>query len=95
MKLDITEDALKWYENEYEITENTDLRLFVRYGGVGGLIPGFSLGISLEEPNDIFVKKEINKLTFYIEQEDKWYFDNHDLYIGFNQKLKEPEFIYQ
>ena len=95
MKLDITKEAVKWYENEYEITEITSLRFFVRYGGVGGLVPGFSLGISLEEPNDIYAKKEIDKLTFYIEQEDKWYFEKHDLYIDFNQELNEPEFIYQ
>lgn len=95
MKLEITDKAVEWYENEYEITDMTQMRLFVRYGGIGGLIPGFSLGLSIETPNDIHAEKTINNLTFYIEKQDAWYFEDKDLFIDFNHDLQEPKFIYQ
>lgn len=95
MNLEITDQAIEWYKNEYEIKEDTMLRLFVRYGGVGGLIPGFSLGISLESPDEIHIKKTAGNLTFYIEEKDTWYFEDKNLYIGFNEDLHEPEFIYE
>lgn len=95
MKLDVTNQAAEWYKNEYEISKKTELRLFVRYGGVGGLIPGFSLGVSIEEPNEIYTQKTIDSLTIYIEAQDAWYFDDKDLLIEFNQDLLEPEFTYE
>lgn len=95
MNLEITDNAIEWYENEYEIKEQTMLRLFVRYGGIGGLIPGFSLGISLENANDIHTKKTVGNLTFYIEEKDTWYFEDKDLLIEYSDELQEPKFIYQ
>ncbi len=95
MKLDVTDKAVEWYENEYEIIDMTQMRLFVRYGGIGGLIPGFSLGLSIETPNDIYAEKTINNMTFYIEKQDAWYFEDKDLLIDFNHDLQEPKFIYQ
>ena len=95
MNLEVTDKAVKWYENEYEITEKTPMRLFVRYGGIGGLIPGFSLGLSIENPNDIHAEKTINNITFYIEEQDAWYFEDKDLLIEFNHDLHEPKFIYE
>lgn len=95
MKLEVSDKAVEWYENEYEITNKTEMRLFVRYGGFGGLIPGFSLGLSIESPNEVHIKKTINKITFYIEKQDAWYFEDKDLFIEFNHDLHEPEFTYQ
>src|SRR5699024_11966405 len=73
MNLDITEAAAEWYKDEFDISQKANLRLFVRYGGVGGLVPGFSIGINIEEPNQIYVEKTINNLTIYIEEKDAWY----------------------
>ncbi len=94
MKLDITNLAAEWYEEEYDITKDTELRLFVRYGGVGGLIPGFSLGVNIEESDEIYAEKTIENLTIYIEEKDAWYFDDKNLLIEFNHDLSEPEFTY-
>ena len=95
MNLDITEAAAEWYKDEFDLSQKANLRLFVRYGGVGGLVPGFSIGINIEEPNQIYAKKTINSLTIYIEEKDAWYFGDKDLLIEFNYNLHEPKFIYK
>ncbi|MBM7598443.1 uncharacterized protein YneR [Virgibacillus halotolerans] len=94
MKLDISQEAVDWYRTELDIDESKTLRFFVRYGGVGGKIPGFSLGITSEQPEAIHASAKSAGITFYIEESDAWYFEDSDLEIKLNKQLDEPEFNY-
>ncbi|WP_245301405.1 HesB/YadR/YfhF family protein [Virgibacillus natechei] len=94
LKLQISKEAAKWYQKELDITEPTYLRFYVRYGGFGGNIPGFSLGIKKENPENIYSSAEIDNIIFYIESKDVWYFEDNDLKINMNRKLMEPDFKY-
>ncbi len=85
---------MDWYRTELDIDELKALRFFVRYGGVGGKIPGFSLGIRSEQPEAIHASTKSNGITFFIEEADAWYFEGCDLEIKFNRQLNEPEFHY-
>lgn len=93
MNIQITNKAAKWYKEEFEIDQQAQLRFFVRYG-FGGLIPGFSLGISYDTPKDVYASSNVEGITFFIENKDAWYFDDKDLKIEINEQSKEPEFIY-
>ncbi|ASS91301.1 MAG: hypothetical protein C6W58_04930 [Bacillaceae bacterium] len=90
MKLNITDDAAKWYKEELELNEGDAVRFFVRYGGCGHVQSGFSLGIAKEAPNQIGIKAEKLGVTFYVEHDDLWYFDNHDVTIQLDEKIHEP-----
>lgn len=94
MKIEITEAAVQWFKSEYDIDGDTSLRLFVRYGGFGGNIPAFSLGVNIEEPNSIHTQKKVDNLTFFVEESDAWYFEEKDLSITINENLHEPQFNY-
>lgn len=95
MNLHVTTDTAKWYKNELSITTSGFIRFFPRYG-FGGHIPGFSIGINQEHPKKIHVSTEVENITFYIEREDAWYFDDmKEISIEFNQQLNEPEFIFK
>lgn len=95
LKITITDEAVRWYKEELELSDPTYIRFHVRYGGIGGNIPGFSLGISLEEPSQIHTSIEKDFVTFYIEESDAWYFDNKDLIISFDKQINEPQFTYK
>lgn len=95
MNIVISEDAVNWYAQELDINPKSSLRFFVRYGGIGGLIPGFSLGINIEEPKIIHTSVTKNDIQFFIEEEDAWYFENKDLVITFNENIGEPQFTYE
>lgn len=94
MKLDISQEAVDWYREELDLDDWKALRFFVRYGGVGGKIPGFSLGITSEEPEVIHASAKKDGITFYIDETDAWYFEDSDLAIELNKQLNEPEFNY-
>ncbi|HLS35677.1 MAG TPA: HesB/YadR/YfhF family protein [Bacillota bacterium] len=94
MKIHMSEEAAKWYKEEMLLENGDFVRFFPRYGGVGGNIPGFSIGIKSDTPNQIAAKVTLSEITFYIENDDLWYFDKKDLKVNFNDKLNEPEYSY-
>ncbi len=95
MKLSIEEEAAIWYRDEINLKQGDYVRFFVRYGGSGGVQPGFSLGVSHDTPDEVGSFTESSGITFYVEQKDLWYFDGHDLLVKYNEKYREPEFQYE
>lgn len=45
-----------------------------------------------DTPESSSIKNEKDGVTFFIEDEEAWYFDGKDLIIDFNSILGEPEF---
>jgi uncharacterized protein YneR len=95
MNLQITSDAAAWYKEELSLTDGNFVRFYVRYGGCSTVQSGFSLGISTDTPDDIGAKSVMAGITFYIEEKDLWYFDDHDLLIEYHSDYEEPVFHYQ
>lgn len=94
MELTITEDAAQWYIDELDIDDDSYLRFYVRYGGVGGLVPGFSIGVNLNSPQHIHTSTVVKGITFYIEESDAWYFEGKNLHISIDERSLEPKFSY-
>ena len=94
MKITITEQAAAWYEKELQ-PDGGFVRFYVRYGGHSPVQSGFSLGVSLDAPEDLGASAEMNSVTYYVEANDIWYFDEHDLHIEYNEKYEEPIFRYE
>jgi len=94
MKLIISKEAAQWYKKELDVEDTDTLRFYVRYGGVGGKIPGFSLGIKVDHPQNIHASTELEGVLFFVEQTDGWYFEESDLNISFDDKRQEPVMNY-
>ncbi|MFK2825165.1 HesB/YadR/YfhF family protein [Bacillus sp. B190/17] len=94
MNIQLDPRVLIWFKDEMNVSSGHYIRFFVRYGGSSPLHQGFSLGVSKDEPIEIGTKIEADGAVYFIEQSDLWYFDNHDLYVKYNEKLDEPEYEY-
>lgn len=96
MKITINEKAVSWYKNELYLEDGASIRFFARYGGQSPLHKGFSLGLSTNDtPYEAGAEQTADGITFFIEENDLWFFDEHDLVIGYNEKLEEPEYRYE
>lgn len=95
MDIIMSDEVVDWFKQEYDITGKQTLRFFVRYGGLGGNIPAFSLGVNIESPNDLHTATTVDDITFYVEEADAWYFEDKDLVVSLNEKLSEPIFEYK
>ncbi|MFC2946905.1 HesB/YadR/YfhF family protein [Virgibacillus sediminis] len=95
MELKVSKEAAEWYKRELDVEDDTaSLRFYVRYGGMGGNIPGFSLGVKESNPEDPHTSQEVERINFFIENADVWYFDGKDLEITYSRKSDEPQFKY-
>lgn len=96
MEIEITSEAAKWYKRELFVEDEAFVRFFVRYGGFGGRIPGFSVGISVEDqPSTIYKSTEKENVVFYIAESDAWYFEGNKLKIEIEEDGKEPKLIFE
>lgn len=94
MEIRISEDAQKWFHDEVGLKSGSSIRFTIRYGG-SGLQPGFSLGLSVEQPENPTAKTESKGVTYFVESADEWYFDGHDLTVGYDAALDEPKYEYE
>ncbi|KKK38492.1 hypothetical protein WQ57_07750 [Mesobacillus campisalis] len=79
----IDQNAYKWFEAEFQTQKPFFIRLYPQYAGFGEKNKGYSLAFSLENPNIAATKQEINGITFYVESNDTWFFDETDVDIKF------------
>lgn len=89
MKLSVTPAAVKCFTEEWGYNPGDCVRLFVRYAG-GGAEP-FTFGIKKGKPEDIGVSTNEKNITYYIEETDLWFLDNHDLTID----CKHEEIVFK
>lgn len=95
MKIMISEKALQWFKDEMEVGANDYIRFYARYGGSSPFHEGFSLGMNRETPHDVAVETVKDGIHFYIENDDLWFFNDHDLYVDLNEKLDELVYDYK
>ncbi|WP_342525556.1 HesB/YadR/YfhF family protein [Chryseomicrobium sp. FSL W7-1435] len=95
MKIEISQQALSWFETEMEATEGEWIQFYARYGGSSKLHEGFTLGMTKAEPDEAAVQQDENGIHFYIEERDLWYFDGHDLHVELHPERQEITFDYK
>lgn len=95
MKLEITDEALKWFKEVVEVDEGDSVKFFAQYGGSSPVQSGFSIGFSIHEtPIKSGVSTEKNGITFFVEEADLWYFDGHNLIVEYDEDSKEITYQY-
>lgn len=94
MKFLISDSAKDWYLRELNPKKNDCIRFFVQYGGHSGIQKGFSLGIRIDTPINSGVLISTGEVNFYIEEDDLWFFDNHDVSITLLENDEYPQMNY-
>ena len=94
MNIKVTDQALRWFKEELEFSSGDMIRFYARYGGSSPFHEGFSLGMNREEWHDVGVKQTIDGVHFYIEKDDLWFFNEHDLLVDVNLETEELKYEY-
>ena len=95
MNIALTDEALNWFKREMEVESGDTIRFYARYGGSSPFHEGFSLGMTREEPIEIGVKTEIDGVTYYINEKDVWFFNNHNLHVDIDATNDELKYDYR
>ncbi|GAB0167791.1 HesB/YadR/YfhF family protein [Lysinibacillus sp. CTST325] len=95
MNIVLTDEALQWFKQEMEVESRDTIRFYARYGGSSPFHEGFSLGMTREEPINIGVKTIIEDVTYYIDEKDLWFFNDHSLYVDVDVTNDELKYEYK
>jgi uncharacterized protein YneR len=95
MKIILSTEALNWFKEEMAAETGDSIKFFARYGGASPLHDGFSLGVRMEDPDEVAFETEHNGVQYYIERRDEWYFLEHDLHVNVDPKLDELIYSYE
>ncbi|CAH1211258.1 MULTISPECIES: HesB/YadR/YfhF family protein [Paenibacillus] len=90
----VSDRAAKWYKEELSLNEGDSIRFFARYSSGGGLHPGFSLGIAVEEPKHPAEQTEVSGIRFYMEEHDYWYLKGHELHVDVVEEGQDIAYRY-
>ncbi|GAA0490297.1 hypothetical protein GCM10008986_15310 [Salinibacillus aidingensis] len=94
MTLKITKEAANWYIDEMDLEQGDYLQFFVKlYGGIPTIFPSYFLGVAEGIDGEIAIQEDMEGIHFYINNQDKWLLDNHDLTIELDDD--EPKFIFE
>lgn len=89
MFISIDDKAATWFSQEFEVIKPISIRMFPQYAGFGQQHKGYCLAFSAETPQDIGFRKEINGITFFIEGNDVWFFENTETYLSVDDYMNE------
>ncbi|MEH7093533.1 HesB/YadR/YfhF family protein [Neobacillus vireti] len=95
MFISIDEKAALWFMREFEMKKPINIRLFPQYAGFGEKNKGFSLAFSAEQPENVGYTQEMNGITFYVEGNDIWFFEDTETYLSFNEVIEEIQINYK
>ncbi|MDM5189257.1 HesB/YadR/YfhF family protein [Bacillus sp. DX4.1] len=95
MNISISKEAVNWYKDELKLQSGDALRFFVQYGGCSTVQKGLSLGIRKDDPAHPAAQIQEEGISFFVEGDDEWFFDGHNLSVIFNDGDDFPQFHYE
>lgn len=91
MNISVTDKAMKWFEKELLLEEGDAIRFFGKTYGKTEVHEGFSVGMSVDQPDaSVLGQTEINGVTYFANEHDDWFFSGYDLEIDYDNKKDEP-----
>lgn len=91
MNISVTDKAVRWFETELLLEKGDGIRFFGKTYGKTEVHDGFSVGMSVGQPDEpLLGKTEINGITYFTNEHDHWFFSGYDLEIDYDEKKEEP-----
>ncbi|GGH80898.1 uncharacterized protein YneR [Pullulanibacillus pueri] len=95
MKIVVSDQAFEWFKDEVGLETGDAVQFYSQIYGSSPVQEKFSLAFTVNnELTDVAAKTEKDGLSFFVKDNDVWFFDGHDLYIEYNQEHEEIEYKY-
>ena len=96
MKIEISDKALQWFQDEVGLEQGDSVRFFTQIYGSSPIQEGYALAFTIDhDTSDAVVPTVSDGITFFINDADLWFFKGHDLYVEYNEALDEVEYDYK
>ncbi|GEP22824.1 MAG: iron-sulfur cluster biosynthesis protein [Lentilactobacillus diolivorans] len=91
MKIEVTDSASKWFQNEMGLAEGNGVRFYGKVYGKTPVHDGFSLALTRDDhPEEVYTETKKDGITYFVDAGDEWFFKGYDLTVDFDSK-KDPD----
>jgi len=95
MKIELTDQALKWFKEDFGVNEDEYVKFFPQIYGSSPVQENFALAFQkVDQPISDGTIVEKDNIRFLVENDDLWFFDGHDLKIDYLEDEDEITFDY-
>lgn len=94
MKLTITSEAQRWFQEEVEGSLEKGIRFYGKIYGNTAVHNGFSVGMAVDTPENPLVEKTVGGIVYFIEETDDWFFNGYDLCVDYDGSKEEPSYVF-
>lgn len=94
MKIVITDTALAWFKKEVELQPGTGICFFGKIYGNTQVHDGFSVGMSVDRPENPLFEETVDGILFFAEESDDWFFKGVEMTVDYDEKLNEPKYLF-
>lgn len=95
MKIEVTDQALQWFKDEVGLEEGSMVKFIVRIYGTSSIQENYSLGFNIDDDvKSDSISTEKDDITFYVNQEDLWFFKDKNLRVVYDESRDEVDFEY-
>lgn len=94
MKITITPKAAQWFKNELTVESEMGVRFYGKVYGNTQVHEGFSVGMSVDTPENPIANTTADGILFYADEADEWFFKGYDLTVDLDEKLNEPKYLF-
>ncbi|MDQ1147234.1 uncharacterized protein YneR [Bacillus sp. SORGH_AS 510] len=89
MFISIDEKATSWFSKEFDFNKPFSIRMFPQYAGFGEKNKGYSLAFAAEKPANAGYVQELNGITFFVEGNDVWFFEDTKTFLSVDDGMNE------
>lgn len=95
MKITVNPKSAAWFKEEVGIPEGFGIRFKSKIYANSPINEGFGIAFDVDEPMlPIATTNTENGIMFFVEENDEWFFNGHDLHVDYSEKFKEPRYVY-
>lgn len=95
MNITVTDAAIHWFKEEVQLTDGDKVKFYVRIYGTSPIQENYSLGFSIDKDiKQDSISTEKDGLTFYVYEEDLWFFKDKNLVVDFDTSSDEVIYDY-
>lgn len=83
VKFAVSEEALRWFKEEWGFRSGDVVRIVVRYGGSDGFMLGLRKDETMREPA---MSLSTGNITFFISKDDAWFLGDKSLFVDYDKE---------
>ncbi|QDP41170.1 HesB/YadR/YfhF family protein [Radiobacillus deserti] len=95
MKIEVSEKALRWFQEEVGLENGDKVRFFTQIYGTSPIREGYGLAFTIDSDSKEAAAHTVSDgITFFVNETDVWFFDDYNLYVDYDEAKDEVEYRY-